>query len=271
MNPIDAIALSTLLPPSLKNLKIECVEETGSTNSDLLEVLRASPASTPRPILRQAAKQSAGRGRLGRPWINQVQSSLMFSLAWPLQVGLNKLGGLSLACGLALAHALTDDVAPLSAHRLKLKWPNDILLDGQKMGGILIETLSHQANFSWVVIGVGINYLHDVQIEAQLGHKTAALVNLRGDMDWSTLLAHLVTALAQQLKSFEAHGFAPMHDDWQHYDAYLGQNVQIYDGARCLAQGTVMGVDHLGQLQLQTISGIISIAAGEVSLRCNSI
>lgn len=92
MNPIDAIALSALLPPSLKNLKIECVEETGSTNSDLLQVLRASPACTPSPILRQAAQQSAGRGRLGRPWLNQVQSSLMFSLAWPLQVGLNKLG-----------------------------------------------------------------------------------------------------------------------------------------------------------------------------------
>jgi biotin-[acetyl-CoA-carboxylase] ligase BirA-like protein len=172
---------------------------------------------------------------------------------------------------LALAHALTDDLDPLAAQRLKLKWPNDMLLDGKKMGGILIETLSHQADFSWVVIGVGINYLHDVQIDAQLGHKTAALVDLRADMDSTTLLAHLVTALAQQLECFETHGFTAIHDDWQHYDAYLGQNVHIYDGTRCLTQGTVMGVDHLGQLQLQTISGIISIAAGEVSLRCNSI
>ncbi len=271
MNPIDAAALSALLPSSLKNLKIECVEKTGSTNSDLLQALRASPTSMPKPILRQAAKQSAGRGRLGRSWLNQAQSSLMFSLAWPLQIGLSQCGGLSLACGLALANALTDHLDTLSAQRLKLKWPNDILLDGKKMGGILIETLSHQADFSWVVIGVGINYLHNAQIEAQLGHKTAALVDLRADMDSVTLLARLVTALAQQLEHFEAYGFAAIQNDWQHYDAYLGQTVYIYDGTHCLAHGTVMGVDHTGQLQLQTISGIISIAAGEVSLRCNSI
>src|SRR5207253_4097126 len=113
----------------------DIVEETGSTNADLLLACRAGPWSESASV-RVAYRQTAGRGRHGRPW--QGQAGLTFSVALPLPLAPARLSGLSLAVGLALAEALAACDARL-AQAITLKWPNDLQVDGRKLAGILIE------------------------------------------------------------------------------------------------------------------------------------
>ncbi|MCC7005560.1 MAG: biotin--[acetyl-CoA-carboxylase] ligase [Ottowia sp.] len=261
---IDATRLRARLPLFLQELDISCVDQTGSTNSDVLQLLREQPIRHT-PLLRQAMWQSAGRGRLGRPWLGAARSSLMFSLAWPMDLPLRALSGLSLACGVSLIEALTFGLDTQQAQRLKLKWPNDLLLDGGKVAGLLIETI--QTHYCWVVIGVGLNCWHNMHIETQLAHKVSSLDQLHPCLDAEHLLARLVVALAQSLRIFSEQGFAPTRAQWSGYDAYAGQEVDIYQASRCVAQGTVLGVDALGQLQLDTPQGVETILGGEISVR----
>jgi BirA family biotin operon repressor/biotin-[acetyl-CoA-carboxylase] ligase len=160
-------ALRRDLDPLLPGLRIEVVEETPSTNTDLLE--RARSTGRIAPCLLVAEQQTGGRGRLGRRWHSAPGASLTFSLALPLAAA----PGLSLAVGVALADALEppNEARAAGALRIGLKWPNDLwlidqpagpigrdgaMLPGRKLAGILIETVS-AANARTTVIGVGIN------------------------------------------------------------------------------------------------------------------
>ena len=196
---IDSTVLMSHLPSYLQHMVIDCVSETASTNTDLLNTVKHILPSKSVPILRQAAKQTMGRGRLGRSWSGNENKTLTFSLAWPFAIPLNRLYGLSVSCGIALIQALTADMAVQQAQRLKLKWPNDVLLDGAKLAGILIETVSMPTHHSWAVIGVGINHQYDPQLAELLSRRLAGLDQLRDDLDLTILLARCVTALARQL------------------------------------------------------------------------
>jgi BirA family transcriptional regulator, biotin operon repressor / biotin---[acetyl-CoA-carboxylase] ligase len=264
---LEAAAVSRLLHASLQHIDITCVAETGSTNSDLLQVVRSIPPKLGQPILRQAAWQRAGRGQRGRPWLGKAGQVLSFSLAWPLASPLEKINGISLVCGLALADAITADLPATQAQRLSLKWPNDILLDGKKLAGILIETANEQAGHCWAVIGVGINYRYDAELEQQLGHPLAAFDALRTDFDLTSLLAACCNALAQRLCVFAARGWTAWRSAWEHYDAYHGQLVELRQDRKIIAYGRAQGVDDIGRLLVATQTGLRSFTAGEVSLR----
>lgn len=264
---IDSSILARCLPAHLQHIAIECVSETRSTNTDLLNTVKHILPGQHHPILRQAARQTAGRGRLGRTWLGDANKMLTFSLAWPFTLPLKQLYGLSVVCGIALIQALTADLVLQQAQRLKLKWPNDVLLDEKKMAGVLIETANISADQSWAVIGIGINYHYDSQLEKLLDRELAGLDQLRCDLDLTTLLARCVTALAGQLKLFAAQGFQPFMSVWPHYDAYFGKQIDVYDGQTQLACGVAKGVDSRGQLLLQTERGLEAFMLGELSLR----
>ncbi|MCS6763756.1 MAG: biotin--[acetyl-CoA-carboxylase] ligase [Candidatus Protistobacter heckmanni] len=267
--------------------RIECVAQTGSTNADLLERLRGAAPELIRegtPMLRQADGQSAGRGRLGRKWHGSAGASLMFSLAWPLPLPLSALGGLSLACGVAVVDALrgaleTSKNQPLDG-RLALKWPNDVLLDGLKLAGILIEiALAPKAGPTWVVIGIGLNLHVADAAQAVVGRPLAGLDRLFADgasasaPEPEALLARLAAELDARIVQFGREGFAGIAARWNALDAYAGQPVRILPGTggvgegEALFEGLAEGVDAGGALRLRTAQGMRSIVAGEVSLR----
>jgi BirA family biotin operon repressor/biotin-[acetyl-CoA-carboxylase] ligase len=250
MNAASIAALSG------SGVAVEVVPETGSTNADLLA---RAPALTG-PVLLIAEHQTAGRGRAGRSWLSSSGNSLTFSLAWKFAAGPQALSGLPLALGVAVAETLGRLGAPV-----RLKWPNDVLKDGDKLAGILVETASAERGI-WAVIGIGLNLVMPDAIERDIG-RTVAAVPWLARMDRDALMAALLDGLATVLREFERGGFAAFAARWNLLHAYQGEVVRILDRGAVLHEGVAAGVDDAGRLLLDGQDGRIAIAAGDVSLR----
>jgi BirA family biotin operon repressor/biotin-[acetyl-CoA-carboxylase] ligase len=251
MNAASIAAISSA------GVAVEVVPETGSTNADLLARAPALAA----PVLLVAENQTAGRGRAGRSWLSSSGGSLTFSLAWHFDGGPQRLAGLPLAVGVALAETL----ARLGV-QVQLKWPNDLLKDGNKLAGILIETQAAPAGGTWTVIGVGLNLVMPDELEEKIG-RTVAAVPWLAQMDRDALMAALLDGLATSLREFAGAGFGAFAARWNLRHAYQGQTVRIIDHGAVLHEGVAAGVDDGGRLLLDTDAGRITIVAGDVSLR----
>lgn len=230
--------------------------ECGSTNTEALDHLRDGGG----PLLICANRQTAGRGRLGRSWQSD-DDALTFSVALPVPATLD-LAGLSLAVGCTVA-----DVLDPRGERIRLKWPNDLFLDGAKLGGILIETVPLPVGQRGVVIGIGLN-LRPLPAEADRsayasGH--AALQTLDPGASARTVLDRLAPALAAMLADFQTLGFAPWQPAFARRDLAAGRRVRVGDQA-----GTARGVSPSGELLLETSSGTQACHGGELSLRLES-
>lgn len=238
------------------SLAIEVVAETGSTNADLMARLPHLSG----PVLLVAEHQTAGRGRAGRSWIAEPGATLTFSLAWRFACSLHQLSGLPLVAGVALAETLNE-----TGLAVELKWPNDLLIAGRKLGGILIESAkAPAADASWAVIGIGLN-LRQPQRTEQI---TQAIASLDlPDVDPNALLAKLLGRLVRALAEFEQQGLPVFLHRWNSLHAFTGQAVRILEGRQVKHEGTVLGIDQHGALQLQTAGGTIRVMSGDVSLR----
>lgn len=231
--------------------------ECGSTNTEALNHLREGGG----PLLVSASRQTAGRGRLGRAWLTDQggdDAALTFSVALTLPAELD-LSGLSLAVGCAVADALDP-----KAERIRLKWPNDLFLDGAKLGGILIETVPLPAQQRGVVIGIGLN-LTPLPADADRsafasGH--AALRALDPAATAATTLDRLAPALQAMLADFATLGFAPWQVAFARRDLAAGQRVRVGE-----QPGIARGVSTRGELLLETAAGIAPMSGGELSLR----
>ena len=240
---------------------VEVVAQTGSTNADLL----ARAPTLAAPVLLIAEHQTAGRGRAGRSWLSAPDHSLTFSLAWKFEGGLQRLTGLPLAVGVALAETLGR-----LGQQVQLKWPNDLLKDGDKLAGILVETQPAGADgATWAIVGIGLNLAMPDELEAKIG-RSAAAVPWLARMDRDALMAAVLDGLAQALAQFAQHGFAAFSARWNVLHAYQGQAVTILDRGEVLHEGLAAGVDDAGRLLLDTEHGRIAIVAGDVSLRVKS-
>ena len=242
-------------------VELRTVASTGSTNADLMAA--AQTDSLTRPTLLAAQMQTAGRGRAGRVWHSAPDATLTFSLAWKFHCPLSHLAGLPLAVGATLAAALAELGQPV-----QLKWPNDLLADGAKLGGILIEIAggkpAQDGAAVWAVIGIGLNLALPEALRAQVnGASATALLAIEREQ----LLAALLDALAEALIEFERAGFAAFTARWNACHAYADRPVRILDQGRILHQGIAVGVDDGGRLLLDTGSDRIAVSAGDVSLR----
>lgn len=252
--PLSAQRIAAACRSNAQPVAIEVVAETGSTNADLL----ARVDGLTSPVLLAAERQTAGRGRAGRIWHSAPGAGLTFSLAWKFVGPLPALTGLPLAVGVAIA----EELASLQVE-CRLKWPNDILMDGKKLAGILIETAS--VNGIWAVIGIGLNVDVPASLALQIGRPVAALPALQTDRNF--LLAALLNGLSDALVQFDAAGFDAFVARWNRLHAYTGQPVVIMDGGQVLYRGKAIGVDGIGRFVLDTASGRIAVVAGDVSLQ----
>ncbi|MEX3916814.1 biotin--[acetyl-CoA-carboxylase] ligase [Paraburkholderia sp. BR10872] len=280
---IDRNRAITLFGPAAHDWPIEIVEETGSTNADLMARLKALPQkrdALARPIVRVAYLQTAGRGRRGRTWVAQPGDALLFSIGCVLPRPIEGLAGLSLAIGSALVDGLRT--LPVTAPgQIALKWPNDVLLEGDKLVGILVETAWTTADATAVVIGIGTNVRGEDALAASVealnaaggsaavvpGTTPTALSRAWPNANLTDTLAAELNALEAALQRFGAAGFAPFQARWNACHAYAGREVAIYEQGKELLRGTATGVDERGQLLLDTPNGRETVTAGDVSLR----
>lgn len=252
--------IAALVAPLLPGFAVEAVAETDSTNTELMRRARAGRIE---PVLLVAERQTAGRGRLGRPWQSaqqqEDQGSLTFSLGLPLAPA--DWSGLSLAVGVGVAESLD----PSGAHKVGLKWPNDLWVDDRKLAGILIETaLPHAAGPGaqrYLVIGIGIN----IGARDGEGMRTppAWLRQWRPDATAPEVLRELAEPLVRSVLAFEAQGFAPFAERFAARDVLRGREVVLSDGTAGICEGVAWG----GELQVRTTAGLQAITSDEVSVR----
>lgn len=238
---------------------VRILAECDSSNARLMAL---AEAGAPAGSVIVAEHQLAGRGRRGNSWLSSADASLTFSLLWrfPPQV---QLTGLSLAVGVALARALER----LGIAGIALKWPNDVLLRGGKLAGVLIE-LVPGIRPSAAVIGVGINRHLSQELPPEIRQNAAALADAGVTLPApNILLACLLAELHRVLQSFSAAGFSALHEAWQERHAYTGQVVRLLAEHAAPIEGRCLGVDVDGALLLETSSGTQRIISGEVSLR----
>jgi BirA family biotin operon repressor/biotin-[acetyl-CoA-carboxylase] ligase len=240
---------------SVPGVDVRVVARCVSTNAVLLaEQLR-------RPVLLAADEQSAGRGRRGRRWHSPPGCGALFSLGVSLSRPARELSGLSIVAGVAAVRALRA----LGAAYVALKGPNDLLLLGAKLGGILVQTRAQEAG-SIAVIGIGVNWRQAPGLAARLRRGVAALEHcLRPLPPRNAVIASLAGEVLAALRAFDTTGFEPFRGDWDAVHAYAGKalRVRLADG-RVFA-GVAAGVAADGALQLRTRNGLRTVRNGRVA------
>lgn len=255
-------------------LRVELVEAVGSTSAELLgrpmdpmdPLAPLGDALTP-PVLLAAARQTAGRGRRGRSWTSDPTASLTFSVALERRIGPGTPPppALPLALGAAIAEALDG----LGA-RCRLKWPNDLQMDGRKAGGLLVEARRVGA-LERTVVGLGLNLLPDARIEAAAGQPVVALfAGIASMPDRSLLLGRVAGAMVRAFERCAAEGFEPFRAAWAARDALAGRPVRVSEGQSGGQEdwsGVACGIDETGRLLVWTAQGVRAVLAADVSVR----
>ncbi len=262
-HPIDLLdrdALGRLLRAESTAVTVAIVDVCPSTNAVLMERARNG---APHASVLACEHQTQGRGRLGKPWHSGIGTDLTFSLLWRFQQGAGALSGLSLAVGVALARAL----ARFGHTEVQLKWPNDLVLRGRKLGGILIEVAGDHLGPSAVVIGVGLNVRWSAARAAALDQPATALSE-EGDSvpSRTALLAASLAELGAALGEFARGGFAAFRAEWLERHAWQGRRVTLRIAEREVAEGEAVGVGEDGALLLRSARGVQPFHSGELRL-----
>lgn len=231
--------------------------QTLDSTSDYLKKLK--PKSSIRFCLTE--RQTAGRGRFKNTWHSPFGENFYGSLLYPLEK--TQLEGLSLAVGLGMIQCIEGFISP--PKKLGLKWPNDILYRGKKLGGILIETvLSHGKH--WAIIGIGIN-LNMLSIPSEaVTQAWTSLSRIMGCfIDRNRFTAMLINQLMLTLSQFKQYGFSSFLNDWAARDILYKKKINLRFQGK-IYRGKMFGVDHQGYLRLKLEDGLIKrFASGEAS------
>lgn len=263
--PLDAERIRVALPAvALSRLRHgEAVWTLGSTNSELL--VRQPPPPGQFDFL-VAEYQGAGRGRQSRSWLAPPGGAICLSLNWSYAALPGDAGALSLAMGVAALEALSS-LGPLP---VGLKWPNDLLVGGRKIGGMLLELRSEGGGPVHVVYGIGLNVSLAAPMREEIarsGLEPTDLVTLGvRAVDRNQLAAALIATAVDALDLFAREGFRAFFNAWQSADVLRGKPVSVL-AANTEVTGRAAGVDSDGALLVETATGLQRFISGAVSLR----
>lgn len=242
-----------------------------STNSALLA--RAAGSRIAGCVL-AAEVQTAGRGRRGRTWHSPFGRNLAVSIGMAIERPVAELGALSLAVGVAVRRALLDS----GLRSVELKWPNDVLLDGRKVAGILIELVRAVPPLE-VVVGIGVNVGCAGRVAAHIDQSIADVAEQIARPSRNELLTRILDHVVMACRQFDEAGLAAVRDEWNDAHRYRGVRVVATPAAAgggtagsapAALAGTVLDVGSAGELRIETLQGTRSFTGGEVTLRADA-
>jgi len=220
----------------------------GSTNDRLLK----SPIVAGKAGLCLTEMQVAGRGRRGNAWHSGPFRNIAMSVAYKFASWPSSTPSFALAAGVAIASVLRDKVSA----DVKIKWPNDVLVYGKKLGGILVEAAGAYGGDCLLVVGLGLNVeQRDDSASAGSDYQWASLTDLGLDCSRNDLVAELVSALIETFILFESNGFNPFREHWQNLSAFHDARVLIVNQETSF-EGWQRGVDASGALIVEDLNGI---------------
>lgn len=210
-----------------------------------------------------AEQQTAGRGRLGRTWVSPASVNLYMSVVLRPRIPPLEVPRLTLVAGLAVAEAIRDS----GAFQPRIKWPNDVLLAGRKVAGVLTELEAEADRVRFVIVGIGVNLnATRTDFPPDLKTKATSLLLAGGvPVDRAAFTGRLLTRLDAAYAAFLDGGFAALRHRYEELHGLVGLAVTI-DGTPPLA-GTVRGVDDGGTLLVESAGGLQRVVSGEVTLR----
>jgi BirA family biotin operon repressor/biotin-[acetyl-CoA-carboxylase] ligase len=261
---------SGLLPATLQALEsLDVLAVTISTN----ECLTARPAPPAGRIRAVAAEyQTGGRGRRGRRWFSPLGHGVCLSISWCFEIVPRDLPALSLVAGVAVLRAL----GKMGLDGAQLKWPNDVMAGGGKVGGILVEVAGEPGGPLRVVIGVGLNVRPVPAIEAAVRDEggdapVVALDNLGtgSPVKRNILVAALLNDLHGSLRSFSEDGWQGFLAAWRRHDYLADRPVVVTRGTDTLP-GIARGIADDGALLVETEGRLVPVVAGDVTLRATA-
>ncbi len=245
--------------------RLDVLLQVDSTNRHLVD----SPGpAVQRACVCVAEVQHAGRGRRGRTWVAPFGFGLCLSLAWRFAESPPTLSALSLAIGVAIMRALKQ----FGGAGIGLKWPNDIVWQGRKLAGVLIEVRGESSGPTQVVIGLGLNMRMPAAVRIALAEQQAALVADLAEIlrerlpDRNTLTGVLIVQFIAALQEFGTHGFDAFAREWQTYDSLANAPVKVIAGNESVL-GTARGVAQDGALQVEVRGALQRFISADVSLR----
>ena len=244
--------------------RLDVFAELDSTNSHLL----GAPAPTPGNLTAALSEfQHTGRGRRGRTWNMPPGSGIALSVGWSFANTPRDLPALSLAAGVVTRQV----VEALTGCAPALKWPNDLVWNRRKLGGILVETAPRNAGACHVVVGIGLNVSMDSETLGNVGEHPGSVIDLEGMANArppprNELAAGLIAGCFEMFTTFEKSGFRPYLAPFREADCLRGRPVTVTDGPDCLS-GMAEGVDARGALIVTTADGARRIISGDVTAR----
>lgn len=237
---------------------VEVFEEIDST---ILEARRRAERGEVKPVWLVAKRQTAGRGRRGRAW-SSFDGNLLATLLFTTHEPPPKIALLGFATGVGLAETVE---AIIGSGRVRLKWPNDVLIDGMKAAGIMLDSGPHGAA-SWVALAFGVNL---AAAPKGLDQPTISLRDVLAPDALApeplSFLAQLRPRLEVWAQRIDSEGFEPLRAAWLARAYGLGQAARVLQGEQTL-EGRIVGLSPRGELELETRDGRRLIAAGDVLL-----
>ncbi len=262
---LSPAAIRQQLSPDVRTRvrRLEVLWSVGSTNSVLME--RANPPPGQCEVL-LAEHQTAGRGRRGRAWFAPPGGSICLSLSWTFREMPRDLGSLGLVMGVCALRAL----GRATGGQLRLKWPNDLLVAGRKLGGVLIELRAESSGPACVVIGIGVNVALGTALPEKIAREGLPPTDLVSagwnDPARNVIAAGLVDSFVRGLIEFESLGLKPFVPEWMEADALRGRPVTVH-AAEEYSHGVARGIDLDGALLVETSNGLQRFISGDVSVR----
>ena len=254
--------IEAYLQGRLDNLALTLLDEVDSTND---EAARQLAAGHPAPLVVLAREQTRGRGRLGRSWHSEANGNLYASFAFRPRVAPSRMAIFTLWMGVNICEL----IANFTKLTPGIKWPNDILFDGRKAGGMLTEARVDADQIRDLIFGLGLNVNSRTEAwPADLASRAVSLAEQNNaPLDVNRFTAALIGRVLLAFEQFtEGDHLSSFAELWQRYDVFRGKTVALLQGDRRIA-GTAMGIDDEGSLLIRPENGRLQrFHAGDVTI-----